>query len=372
VKRWLVAALVLLSASRAAAHKPSDSYLTLRPDAAGLAVRWDIALRDLEQAIGLDGDGDGAITWGEVRARQAAIGSYALAHLQLDAGGAPCRSGPIVTRIDHHADGAYAVLELAVDCGAAPQSLRLQYTLFFDFDPQHRGIVRVSDASAGRTWVFSADRTTQSIALAGPGGWRRALQHCASGVRAVGGSAAVPLLLLLLGPLLLGRRAGGATGARRRMIGTAQVGVACVLGHCLMLSLIVLDGFRVAPRLAECGVAALLLAAAINAVYPLLVDSRWTLGFLFGLAHGVTMAGAFAALSVVPQERLAALIGFDLGLAGGHVLLIGGVLAASRVTRRICGVRGDRLFAPSARVRGAVGWAGRGMAVASAPRRLSR
>ena len=75
-----------MGAGRAHAHKPSDSYLTIdanRRD--GFSGRWDIALRDLDFALGLDADGDGAITWGEVRAKHADIAAYALARLALAA-----------------------------------------------------------------------------------------------------------------------------------------------------------------------------------------------------------------------------------------------------------------------------------------------
>ncbi|MEP7068187.1 MAG: hypothetical protein ABI789_03055, partial [Usitatibacter sp.] len=65
----------------AQAHKASDSYLTLRAEGASLAGQWDIALRDLDLALGLDVNGDGSITWGEVRARQSAIADYALSRL---------------------------------------------------------------------------------------------------------------------------------------------------------------------------------------------------------------------------------------------------------------------------------------------------
>ena len=54
-----------------AAHKPSDSYLSLDVDGTRVTGRWDIALRDLDVALGLDADGDGRITWGELRARHA-------------------------------------------------------------------------------------------------------------------------------------------------------------------------------------------------------------------------------------------------------------------------------------------------------------
>jgi len=92
-----------LWAVAARAHKPSDSYLTLRADGAQLGVQWDIALR----ALGLDADSDGALTWGEVRARQDAIAAYALARLRIDGDGVACTSRPIAHLIDHHTDGAY-------------------------------------------------------------------------------------------------------------------------------------------------------------------------------------------------------------------------------------------------------------------------
>ena len=64
----LAAALTLL-AGAALAHKPSDSYLTIELRGTQIVGQWDIALRDLDFALGLDADGDGQITWGEVRSR---------------------------------------------------------------------------------------------------------------------------------------------------------------------------------------------------------------------------------------------------------------------------------------------------------------
>ena len=58
----LFAVLLLLIASGAIAHKPSDSYLTLERRGAAVQGQWDIALRDLDAAITLDANGDGEIT----------------------------------------------------------------------------------------------------------------------------------------------------------------------------------------------------------------------------------------------------------------------------------------------------------------------
>ena len=70
-------------AGAAQAHKPSDSYLTVTVQDGRLRGQWDIALRDLDLAVGLDADGDGRITWGELRTRWADV-------LLLGLGGVAC------------------------------------------------------------------------------------------------------------------------------------------------------------------------------------------------------------------------------------------------------------------------------------------
>ena len=82
MRLWLALLLASLAAF-AYAHKPSDSYLAIRADGARIEGQWDIALRDLEYAIGLDSDGDGTITWGEVRAHHADIAAYARRAIHL-------------------------------------------------------------------------------------------------------------------------------------------------------------------------------------------------------------------------------------------------------------------------------------------------
>src|SRR6266550_3964404 len=142
MKRYLLIVVALVGAwpiPAAHAHKPSDSYLTLKVEGEKVVGRWDIALRDLDFAIGLDANQDGAITWGEVKAKHADIAAYALSRLAIGPANAPC---PIVAGeqlVDNHSDGAYTVLRFTARCAAAPKFLEEAYRLFFDIDSQHRG-----------------------------------------------------------------------------------------------------------------------------------------------------------------------------------------------------------------------------------------
>src|SRR5258706_14455953 len=118
--------LLALAASAAQAHKPSDSYLALSVDGAALRGQWDIALRDLEFAIGLDSNGNGEITWGELKARRKDIEAYAFSRLNVLADGKSCALNAADLLVDEHSDGAYAVLRFAADCGTRePASVEL-------------------------------------------------------------------------------------------------------------------------------------------------------------------------------------------------------------------------------------------------------
>lgn len=138
--RAMFALVLLTAAGHASAHKASDSFLQLTVAQDAISGRWDIALRDLDFAIGLDADADGAITWGEVRRSEAAIEAYALSRLVVLADGKACslQAGPL--QIAEHSDGRYASLGLEGRCAAAPSQLRLDYALLFDVDAQHRGL----------------------------------------------------------------------------------------------------------------------------------------------------------------------------------------------------------------------------------------
>src|SRR5262249_32565963 len=143
------------------AHKPSDSYLTLSQPGAGTELdgQWDIALRDLEHAIGIDSNGDGLITWREVKSREDAIFSYALSHLTVEAIARGdrdfCRLRRRDLLFDEHVDGGYAVVRFGAQCPMRPAELRVRYTLLFDLDPNHRGLLDIRSGSASQALVLS-------------------------------------------------------------------------------------------------------------------------------------------------------------------------------------------------------------------------
>jgi len=180
IAAWLRALVLLLGVvaggQAALAHKPSDAYLTLAASGTDIAVRWDVALRDLDRELGLDADDDGRLTWGEVRARQQDIAAFLLPQLQLRSGGQPCvrpeaadPAAAIVHQLDHHSDGAYEVLRFTLRCVRPVAALDVAYQLFAASDPTHRGIVRVEapgqDGTSAATAVLGPDHPQRTFVL---------------------------------------------------------------------------------------------------------------------------------------------------------------------------------------------------------------
>jgi len=167
--RCLLLVLSVAAFSPAHSHSASDAYLTLSADAQNPRVlhgQWDIALRDLDFLLSLDDDGDGKVSWGEVRKHLPAIERYAYGRLAFGTGEAACTVTPLRRQIDDHADGAYVVLFFDVTCNRAEStggSLKMSYSLFFDIDPSHRGIFLLHSKSGTSTAVLSPQNASVSL-----------------------------------------------------------------------------------------------------------------------------------------------------------------------------------------------------------------
>jgi hypothetical protein len=159
----LVAAIAAcVSCAVAHAHSSSDAYLTLDLARHGNATvvegRWDIALRDLHFVITLDDDGDGAITWGEVKRHRADIESYAYRNLGASSDTGACVIERGRQLVAARADGGYASLSFRVVCKGSPRKVTLDFRLLFDIDPTHRGIVVVRSGGGVSTSLLSPAR----------------------------------------------------------------------------------------------------------------------------------------------------------------------------------------------------------------------
>jgi HupE/UreJ protein len=322
--KTFVALILLILATAASAHKPSDSYLTLERGGAEIHGQWDIALRDLDAAITLDANGDGEITWGEVRAKNAAIRDYALSRLDVASSGAVCPLLAGEVQIDQHSDGAYAVLALTATCPKADGLLAVHYRLLFEVDPTHRGLLQYIDGERNQSVIFAAGTRMQTL---GAGmAWQQVVTYGHEGVWHIWlGFDHILFLLSLLLPAVLLRRDGGwrpAESFRSAFWDVARIVTAFTMAHSITLTLAALEIVALPSRWVESSIALSVVLAAINNVYPLVAHGRWVAAFAFGLIHGFGFAGALRDLGLPSGSLALSLFGFNLGVELGQLAIV--------------------------------------------------
>jgi hypothetical protein len=307
------------------AHKPSDSYLRIELREAAVSGRWDVPLRDLDYAIGLDGDGDGALRWGELRAREREIQALLLSQLAVEADGARCTLAPAPLAVADLAEGPALSLAFAGDCPVVPQQLRLRYGLFFELDPQHRGLLQLQWDGRMQTGVFSPQRRALDFEAGVGSAWAAFVQYFRVGVFHI--AIGLDHLLFLAGLLLPavvwreGRAWRTVAHPREAFVGVVKVVTAFTLAHACTLTLASLDLLRLPTRLAESLVAATIVFAAVNNLQPMVRQGLWRLAFAFGLIHGAGYASVLGDLGLDPPTLALALLGFNLGVEGMQVAM---------------------------------------------------
>lgn len=319
-----VAAVLACGAAPAWAHRPSDAQLRLALDGAAVTGTLDVAVRDLDEVLVLDGDGDGALTWGELTAEAPRIAAYVTARLAIastDTGAAgaesacPLRLGaPALVDLS---DGTYYSLPLTAACARRPDALAITYALLFDVDPQHRGLVHldgqvviVRDAAPVRV---VPGEPTSIAAFVREGVWHIwiGLDH-------------VLFLLCLILPAVFPRR-GGVAGPAASLRGVAievlEIVTAFTLAHSITLVLAAAGLVQLPARLVETLIALSVLAAAVNNLVRV-VDARWAVAFALGLLHGFGFSSVLVDLGLPSSQLIGSLLGFNLGVELGQAAIV--------------------------------------------------
>jgi hypothetical protein len=334
----------------ASAHKASDSYLHLDPTQNGIAVSWEVALRDLDAVMDLDANHDGKLSWGEVEDRRADIEDTLTRSLLLVGGD---QQACTMTAHDFgyiaHGDGGYVVVAWQASC-AQSRITAIRSTLFQRIDPSHRVLVatgaiplalapgerRETDLRAAPV-IATAAVTGPGLAAPAPAPSMISSDNDEHGVLAFiregvmhifTGPDHILFLLSLLLPAVLIRKGAGNGGwqpqvsLRSVLTTVAWTATAFTLSHSITLACAVLGIFRPPSNIIEPLIALTVLLSAINNVWPLWKLSSVATAFLFGFIHGFGFADALVPLQLAPRVLAGALFGFNVGVEIGQLAII--------------------------------------------------
>jgi len=332
----LVALVVFLVAGAAHAHKPSDAYLRLTVDGAKVSGRIDLALRDLDYALGVDGNHDGNVTWGELQSRKDAIAAYVSERLIIGADGKMCTLHTNQMRVIHHSDGAYAVLDLDAACDGPVRTLDLSYTLFFDVDPQHRGLLRVGSGAASQSLAFSDGERQLRVVLGDLSAFRPFAAMVKQGIAHIGQGYdhLLFLIALLLTAVLVPGTKEPVASFRTALWDVARIVTAFTVAHSITLSLASTRLVSLPSRFVESAIALSVIVAAVNNLRRFLGKDRWVAAFALGLLHGFGFSSTLLDLGLPKDGLIVSLLGFNVGVELGQMAVVAVFLPLAFVLRK--------------------------------------
>jgi hypothetical protein len=335
--RNLLGLTLLLAGASAQAHIASNGFLTLEVQGSRVSGSIELAIRDGELAVGLDHDGDGKVTWGEVKSSEMALQGYVRGRLRLASEGGPCpfSFGPL--EVNDRVDGSYLWLPIRGECQAAIKHLLIEYRLLESEDPSHRGLLALSANGAAQTAVLGGNAKVRQFELDDPSAWSAFIEYLRAGIWHIwSGIDHLLFLLSLLLPAVLMRRRGrwdAVPMAAPAFVNIVKVVTAFTLAHSITLSLAAFDVIRLPSRLTESVIAASIIIAALNNVFPRVTEGRWRIAFAFGLLHGFGFASVLAEMGLPKGARLASLVAFNLGVEAGQLAVVIAIMPLAYLLR---------------------------------------
>jgi hypothetical protein len=335
----MAGALLLMAGNPSAfGHAVSTAYLRLETSTQPATLRVDLPLRDLEDLVGLDADGDGHITWREVEAAESRIEAVVSAGVRVHRGEGDCRFVAQPLAIDSHAGTPQVVVAGALDCAGSTGDWSLDYRLLFDRDRTHRALLAVSGAGTTAGIVLDANHPSWQperskfalfIDFVRQGIWHIWL-----------GYDHLAFLLLLLLPAVLERGQGGWTpvqSQRRIVVRVLKVVTAFTAAHSITLSLAALGVLTPPAAPIEAAIAVTVILAGLANLIPRFAVHGAAMAFGFGLIHGFGFANALAEVGLKAGSIAAPLAGFNIGVELGQLAVVAvalPTLSALRKTRQ--------------------------------------
>lgn len=315
--------LICLGCGSASAHQVALSYINVSADAKGSTTTVILPILDLEVAIGVDGDLDGKVTWGEAKASLDKISSYVTARTWVSNGG-DCKlarrtAEPVVQNGE-----TYLSIVFDLSCPGAAMIDQVRSNVFHEIDPTSRILVSVRNADGATSYVLGAGDNPTPVTTNGSTPASASMKHDTSLVsyfqegvsHLFGGLDHMLFLLVLIIPAVY---AGG--GLRGVALAALLPITGFTLGHAITLTSAASGLIRPPAQIVEILIAATILLTAADNIRRFIPGPRSVVAFMFGLIHGFGFASALGALDLGGWDMGLALLGFNLGIETGQAVL---------------------------------------------------
>ncbi len=320
------------------AHRLGESYIFLTiTENAPLKGRIEVTLKDLSKVIVLDKDGNGDISESELQREAAEIKAYFSHRLHFYD-----QARQYKPEFNEHAlrklkFATFVMLDFNVpDLFPIPESLDVDYSfLFNDLEPSHRGLLVLENNTrsgavsmeSNVALIFTADETRQALSLKSRSWFAAFSAFVKQGIWHIwiGIDHILFIITLLLPSVLIYRQRKWqpVNNLKESILYVFKIISLFTLAHSLTLSLAALEIVKLPPNLVEAVIAISIGIAALNNIFPLFRQRIGLLVVGFGLFHGFGFANVLLPLGLSQSSLLSSLVGFNLGVELGQLVIVG-------------------------------------------------
>ena len=204
--------------------------------------------------------------------------------------------------------------------------LSIQYSLLFDADPTHRGLVLYASGAAVSTNVIAPDDPPLELRSGEVKIWQAFADYVREGIWHIWiGYDHILFLVSLLLPAVLVKRDDGwhaVKNFRPAWSSVLKIVTVFTLAHSITLWLAVMGYVTLPSRFVEATIALSIVITALNNLYPVLPFPGWAIAFVFGLVHGFGFANVLLDLGLSNTTLAVALLGFNVGVELGQLCIV--------------------------------------------------
>ena len=329
------AAALVLFVSTAQAHSLGEGYLHLKIGEHHLDGELEITLADLDRALDLDSDSDGKVSDTEVSQSIELVYAYVGQRVGVGSAGEWYDLRAVGHEIRELPHARYLRVFIEIDEPEfIPDLIDLKYELLFDADSSHRGFLVVkANAKTGivnrdeeTTLRFEPDTSVQTLDTMAMSRWVSFVTFVKHGVWHIWiGIDHILFLLALILPAVLIRNEGKWQGVQDftpALWQVIKIVTLFTIAHTITLTIAALGLVSVPARIVESIIAASVVIAALNNLYPFLRAHLGIVVFGFGLFHGFGFASVLSHLITNRSNLVVDLLGFNVGVELGQIAVI--------------------------------------------------
>ncbi|MEM1324807.1 MAG: HupE/UreJ family protein [Bacteroidota bacterium] len=348
----LIAIFALLLPQQSQAHSPDQSYIYINVYKSAMDGRFEVTVRDLNKALGLNLPEPATLA--DIEPYKAQIQNYLKQHTTFSADGQTFeivfKDLEILAVDDMEQDFLLFHYDIE-DVDAIPSALDVRYDGFFETDDKHRGMFLVGynwkagviNNEAMISLIFSPNNTQQQLSLDEMSLWQGFVALVKLGIWHIWiGLDHILFIIALILPAVVRRREtlsdfstvdqNVSANYSNSWLPVAKFKPAFLyilkivtfftLAHSITLALAALGVVNLSSRVVESIIAFSIALAALHNITPIFKGKEWLIAFVFGLFHGFGFASVLGEKGLEGDFMILSLLGFNIGVEIGQVLII--------------------------------------------------